>query len=155
MPRNMELIARVRPLPADCGDESPDQIVIDVVSRRVTTLNQAWSWADAAGRLVQEQHPNPNVLSLYPLAWLECQMSWICADLQEAGAWSRELELPFVSSQHVKLLCRQVLDRIVELPTAQCECISALVEAQVRARACLIALDEQVTNGAGHGQVAA
>ena len=152
MPRNMELIARVRPLPADCGDESPDQIVIDVVSRRVTTLNQAWSWADAAGRLVQEQHPNPNVLSLYPLAWLECQMSWICADLQEAGAWSRELELPFVSStQHVKSLCRQVLDRIVELPTAQCECISALVEAQVRARACLIALDEQVTNGAGHG----
>ena len=125
------------------------------VSRRVTTLNQAWSWADAAGRLVQEQHLNPNLASPYPLAWLECQMSWICADLQEVGAWSRELELPFVSSQHVTSLCRQVLDRIVELPTAQCECISALVEAQARARACIIALDEQVTKGAGHGLVAA
>ena len=125
------------------------------VSRRVTTLNQAWSWADAAGRLVQEQHPNPNLASPHPLAWLECQMSWICADLQEAGAWSHELELPFVSSQHVKSLCRQVLDRIVELPTAQCECISALVEAQARARACLLGLDEQVTNGAGHSLVAA
>ena len=125
------------------------------VSRRVTTLNQAWSWADAAGRLVQEQHHNPNLLPPYPLAWLECQMSWICADLQEAGAWSRELELPFVSCQHVQSLGRQVLDRIVELPTAQCECISALVEAQARARACLIALDEQVTKGAGHGLVAA
>ena len=125
------------------------------VSRRVTTLNQAWSWADAAGRLVQEQHHNPNLLPPYPLAWLECQMSWICADLQEAAAWSHELELPFVSTQHVKSLCRQVLDRIVELPTAQCECISALVEAQARARACLIALDEQVTKGDGHGLVAA
>jgi hypothetical protein len=70
-------------------------------------------------------------------------MIWICDDLEEAGAWACELDVPLVRDpQLTKELCRQILEHVMRLPAVDCDCQAALIEAQVRSKACLIALAE-------------
>ena len=113
------------------------------VARRATTLNQAWSWAHAIRHLTLPRGLGPGQLALCELRWLDHEMTWICEDLEDAGAWPGEVaEHAITDSETAMALCRLMLERIVRLPVTDCECPVALIEAQARAQACLRALAE-------------
>lgn len=113
------------------------------VARRATTLNQAWSWAHAIRHLTLPRGLGPDRRALCELRWLDCEMTWICEDLEDAGAWPGDVDLPTSDETETAMtLCRQMLERLVRLPATDCESPAALIEAQARAQACLIALAE-------------
>ena len=114
------------------------------VARRATTLNQAWSWAHAIRHMTLTRDLGPDRRALCELRWLDCEMTWICEDLEDAGAWPCEVDLPTSDETETAMtLCRQMLERLVRLSVTDCERPAALIDAQARAEACLIALAER------------
>lgn len=125
------------------------------VSRRATTLNQAWTCAQVIRQLSLKRLPDHQGVALPDLRWLECEMVWICEDLEEAGAWACDLDVPLVLDPLLtKALCRQILEQVLQLPAVDCDCQTALIEAQVRSKACLMALAEEPA-GSDHERLAA
>ncbi|MDP2289113.1 MAG: hypothetical protein Q8M73_11190 [Actinomycetota bacterium] len=121
-------------------------------SRRVTPLNQAWSWASAI-RTTIDTAPTRLCCWALPqqqLAWLALEMEWACEDLVEAGAWPSDVELDLPSIQspcQVRQFVESMLRRLEELCSADVEESPVLVETRARARACLLALQSDRRDG--------
>ncbi len=115
------------------------------VSRRVTPLNQAWSWASAIRTTITTA---PSTLCCWDLpqqqfAWLALEMEWACEDLVEAGAWPSDVELDLPSikcPRQVRQLVESMLTHLHSLSSADVEEAPVLAETRARARACLLAL---------------
>jgi len=115
------------------------------VSRRVTPLDRAWSWASAIRTTIVTAPTRLCcwALPLQQFAWLALEMEWACEDLVDAGAWPSdvELDIPGIKSPcQVRQLVESMLTHLQSLSNADVEESLVLVETRARARACLLAL---------------
>lgn len=116
-------------------------------SHRATPANQAWAWAKAIEHLARDARHAGQVRHGSPLAWLECQMTWICEDLEDAGAWPCDLNLvshpePWIAED----LAAHWLARLADVTAVDPWTDQAVGEAQARAQACLVALAASITS---------
>ncbi len=119
----------------------PLQELVRVVSRRSTSLNQAWAWADII-RLLTEDFPLVNSPRAFPeYLWLHDEMTWVCEDLVEAGAWPVEcpLEVDLTCGDNVEWI-PALLRQLEAVTIIGREGRTTLVEVKTRAHACLSAL---------------
>lgn len=116
-------------------------------SHRATSANQAWAWAKAIEHLARDARHAGQVRHGSPLAWLECQMTWICEDLEDAGAWPCDLNLvsdpgPWIAED----LAAHWLARLVDVTAVEPWANTAVGEAQARAQVCLVALTTSIAS---------
>lgn len=136
------------------------------VTRRVTPLNQAWSWASAIQAMTASlpcalkfpgDHRSPPSAQPRHLEWLVMEMAWTCEDLEDAGAWRSEVELELPSfddpAQALDLV-EAMLTRLEATAGSGVPEIAVLAETQARARACRLALELQPRDR-GHAAEAA
>ena len=125
------------------------------VTRRVTRLDQAWSWASAIHDMAAStpctvtfpmSHAALGYAPARPLEWLVMEMAWICEDLEDAGACPSEvdIQLPCINDPaQAQGLIEAMLERLESTANPQEAEASVLAEAQARARACRLALEVQ------------
>jgi len=122
------------------------------VARRVTPLNQAWSWANAIHTTIDTAPTKFCCWDLpqQQLAWLALETHWACEDLADAGAWPSdvELDLPNIESPcQVRQFVESMLRRLEALCSTDVEESPVLVETRALARACLLALQSDRRDG--------
>ena len=111
------------------------------VSRRVSTLNQAWAWACAIRQVTEPCWFIHCPTFRRTLSWLHHEMTWACEDLEEAGAWPIDIDIniEFDSGTVLQDLI-PLLEALAAVSAFEGDGVGAIIEVKARATACLRAL---------------
>lgn len=114
-----------------------------VVCRRPRAVDRVWSWAFAARMAALEPLLSCPGAPACCFDWIEREMAWACEDLEDAGAWPRDLDLPAAPVGEGIDLVVLLLARLAACDADDMEDggqRGAVTDAAARARACLAAL---------------